>query len=287
MRNTTAVSKIHGTDHRPAAVPRLCLVLLLATWAGAAGAEPASTDAEMEQFLLHAKIGDRRGLSVGITDSQRATLSLDGVSHDAHLQTVDVVRHGVRLRHGTLPETTFRDCYRYNVAAYRLDRLLDLRMVPVSVERRLRGRRAAVTWWVDDVAMMERDRVSQGLRSPDPLGWLAQKRRMRVFNQLIANTDLNQGNILITDDWQIRLVDFTRAFRTSRSLLNPGRLIGIDESLLARLRALTREQVEGRLGDCLTRGEIRALLARRDQMLEIFEGREGPVTIAYQAPDGR
>ena len=28
---------------------------------------------------------------------------------------------------------------------------------------------------------------------------------MRVFNLLIANTDLNQTNILITHDWRIRL----------------------------------------------------------------------------------
>ena len=281
----TTKSKSQNTKRRPVALSRRCFLLLVA-WAGAAGADSAWTDAEMEHFLRHAEVRDRRALSIGITESQRATLNLDGVSHDAQLQTVDVVRHGVRLTHGSRPATTFRDSYRYNVAAYRLDRLLDLRMVPVSVERRLRGRPAAVTWWVDDVAMMERDRRRQGLRSPDRLGWLAQRRRMQVFNQLIANTDLNQGNILITGDWQIRLVDFTRAFRTSSEVLDPGRLIGIDEPLLARLKALTRGQLESQLGDSLSRDEIRALLARRDRMLEIFE-REGPVTVYFQAPNGR
>ena len=40
-------------------------------------------------------------------------------------------------------EFNFRDSWRYNVAAYRLDRLLELGMIPPSVERNYqRARRA-------------------------------------------------------------------------------------------------------------------------------------------------
>ncbi len=261
-------SRIHLRTRACRRVPGF--VLAMAVLAGAAGAQAPWTDAEKERLLLNAEILGEKTLRIGSTGSKRVTLSDGSRTHDAHVQTVDVIRHEWHSV-GDLKRPTFKDSYRYNIAAYRLDRLLDLHMVPVSVERRLGGRPAAVTWWVDDVAMMERDRIRQRLSAPDPQDWFAQKQRTWVFNQLIANTDLNQGNILITGDWQIRLVDFTRAFRTIKLLLEPDRLIRIDVSLLSRLRNLGREQVEGRLGDCLTRGEIRTLLIRRDKIVELFD----------------
>ena len=105
-------------------------------------------------------------LRIGVTHSRRATLSLDGRLHDAHVQTVDVLKHETRVRGRTEP--ALRDCYRFNIAAYRLDRMLGLGMVPVSVERVVEGEQAAVTWWVDDVLMMERDRVERGIPPERP-----------------------------------------------------------------------------------------------------------------------
>ncbi len=100
----------------------------------------------MENFLLRAKIVRSEELSIGITNSRRATLSLDGRTHDAHIQTVDVLEHKAEVRRRTV--LAFRDSYRYNIAAYRLDRMLGLGMVPVSVERTVGGEKSAATWWV-------------------------------------------------------------------------------------------------------------------------------------------
>ena len=58
----------------------------------------------------------------------------------------------------TRTEFNFRDSYKFNMAAYELDKLLELNMVPVSVERKVGGNMAAVTWWVDDGLMTELDR---------------------------------------------------------------------------------------------------------------------------------
>ena len=33
--------------------------------------------------------------------------------------------------------------------------------------------------------------------------------RMRLFAQLIADTDRNTGNVLITSDWKLWMIDFT------------------------------------------------------------------------------
>ena len=149
-------------------------------------------------------------------------MSLDGRSHDAHIQTVDLSKHKARV--GRQTQLNFRDSYRFNVAAYRLDRLLGLCMVPVSVQRTVGGEKAAVTWWVDDVQMMEKERVKEGIKPPNAKEWMLQGYRRRVFNELVYNTDFNRGNLLITENWKVWLIDFTRAFRGSRSLFFAGNL---------------------------------------------------------------
>src|SRR6266446_3814945 len=109
------------------------------------------TDAEMEGFLLTAKMGEHRVVPTGITNTERATLTKDGFTHYAHIQTVDISKSSYQTDRGT--ELNFRDCYKFNIAGYRLDRLLGMQMMPVSVERNAYGKSAAVTWWVDDVLM--------------------------------------------------------------------------------------------------------------------------------------
>ena len=100
---------------------------------------------------------------------------------------------------------------------------------------------------------------------------MLQSYRRRIFNELVYNTDFNQGNQLITRDWKVWLIDFTRAFGPLMELFRPDNLRQPDEPLLERLRALTPEQVDHRLGSCLTQPERHALLARRDLILEHFE----------------
>lgn len=273
--------------HRSLVLAGVCGALLAATTAGPAADEPAWTDAEMEDFLLRAEIERAKTLPIGITRSKRATLSLDGRSHDAHIQTVDVHKREAKVV-GEHIELSFHDCYRYNIAAYRMDRLLDLHMVPVSVERTVERKKAAVTWWVDDVLMMERDRLAGDVEPPDPRSWYRQVYVRRVFDQLVANVDLNQTNVLITRDWKVWLIDFTRAFRRDKKLSDPASMVKIERSLLERLRGLSREQIESRLDDCLTTAELRPLLARRDAIVKHFDRlieRRGLAAVTYEATE--
>ncbi len=238
-----------------------------ASGAGAAG--ETWTDREKEDFLLRAEIVRSKRLKIGVTGSRRATLSLDGRTHDAHIQAVDVMKHNARL--GERTEKVLRDSYRYNIAAYRLDRMLELHMVPVSIERVVKGEKSAVTWWVDDVQMMEGERIEKRIRPPGSLAWVRQGYRQRIFNELVYNTDFNHGNQLITHDWKVWLIDFTRAFWPVSELFKPENLWQPDKPLLDKMRALTPEQVDDRLSCCLTKRERRSLLARRDLILRHFE----------------
>jgi hypothetical protein len=207
-----------------------------------------------------------------VTNSLRATLTDGTLTHDAHVQSVDITKPIVQTPQFT--EINFRDTYRYNIAGYRLARLLHIAHVPVSVERRVNGRDAAVTWWVDDVAMDEQARLRQPRpMGPDPDTTSKQIQVMRVFDELIQNTDRNQGNILWTSDWTMWLIDHTRAFRFRTRLENPNRLQRCDAVLLGALRAATVESITNAVGKSLIRDEIRALVARRDLIVKHFEAR--------------
>jgi hypothetical protein len=229
----------------------------------ATGAPQATLSrADIERFLLTARIVRTRGAPKGITGTTRATLSDGTLTHDASIQTLDEVLREFQTPKGV--EFNLRDSWRHNVVAYRLDVLLDLGMVPVSVQRAYRGQDASFTWWVDDVLMDEEERFKSGQDPPDKQDWAEQMWIVRVFDQLIYNLDRNLGNLLITRDWQIWMIDHGRAFRPHRSLQNVSNIPRCDRRLLERLRALDQDAVQRALGDYLGRVEIEALLARRD-----------------------
>jgi hypothetical protein len=224
----------------------------------------------MARFLQTARIGRLRAAGGGVTDSKRATLVDGAVTHDAHIQTVDVA--STIFQAGKNSETNFKDTYRFNIAGYRLATLLGVN-VPVSIERQVDGKIAAVTWWVDSVAMDEKGRTKQGTLGPNPVRTTQQLYVMRVWDELIQNKDRNQGNILWTGDWTLWLIDHTRAFRLGRQLLNPERLTRCDRDLLTRLRGLNADTVGTTLGDSIKKDELSALMARRDAIVELFDAR--------------
>lgn len=265
-------------DSPPRRVLATLLVLACAACpaAPAAGQTPAATPApplsseEMSTFLLKARIGPLRNVGSGVTDSKKATLTDGTITHDAHIQTVDVAR--TVFEAGKASETNFKDTYRFNIAAYRLSTLLGVR-VPVSVERTVNGATAAVTWWVDDVGMDEKKRTEMKTLGPNPVRTTEQLYTMRAWDELIQNKDRNQGNILWTKDWTLWLIDHTRAFRLDKTLAKPAQLTRIDRDLYARLRDLTRERVEAAVGDSLRKDELAAVMARRDALVKHFEAR--------------
>jgi hypothetical protein len=94
---------------------------------------------------------------------------------------------------------------------------------------------------------------------------------MRVFSELVYDTDRNTGNLLITEDWRLWMIDFTRAFRLSNSLLRQENVQRCSRDVLARMQALTEDSVTAATKPHLEPGEVRALLKRRDRIVARLE----------------
>ena len=240
----------------------------------ATATQPFLNAQEMEDFLLHAKIVATKRTLKGVTGARQVTLSDGRITHDAQVQDVDIYKAIFEVG-PKYTEVNFRDTYRYNIAAYRLALLLGLDNVPMSVLRTVNGKPAAVTWWIDDVAMEEGDRqkVKPVPQGPDPARTAGYIQILRVFDELIQNRDRNAGNFIWTKDWTMWMVDHTRAFRLGKDLLKPELLERCERTLFESMRALTAPALTEAMGKSLTKQEIDALLARRDVIVTLFDGK--------------
>jgi hypothetical protein len=272
-------------DHR---LTLLTLFLILVLPAAARAQQqprtPSSleTSAEREVFLSKANIvteapaDGRSSWRVSLDDGNR--------KHDAGVETAD----------GSDP--TRRD-YRFNVAAYELNKVLGLNLVVPSVERLMSGRPASLTWWLDNFAMNEMDRRRKRIDPPDLQSWNRQVQAVRVFDELISNTYRDTSpalylnsvwdNLLITSEWTIWITDHTGAFRTRKELADPESLTRCPRTVLGRLRALNREALRRTLRKYLSSQQIDALDVRRGLLLRHFDDQiasKGEAAVLYDLP---
>jgi hypothetical protein len=225
---------------------------------------------QIKNFLLTAKVVSSKQSKKGITQPWRLTLSDGTLTHDASFQSIDEHKATATLASGRT-EMNFVDSYKYNIAAYGLAELLGLDdMLPVYVARSWRGDPGSLSWWLS-VKMDEDERVKQKIQPPDPDAWDEQMYKIRVFDQLVYDADPNLTNVLISPDWKIWRIDFTRSFRLSKDLRAPKDLVRCDRKLLEKLKALDANELAEKTKHYLTKDEVKAVMARRDKIVEQFQ----------------
>jgi hypothetical protein len=151
--------------------------------------------------------------------------------------------------------------YKGEIAAYELDKLLKMDMVPPTVGRQLQGTTGAAQLWVENIMTVK---AEESPGEPKRADWVNQIVRMRMFDNLIGNTDRNRDNTLRDAAWNLILVDHTRAFGVGIDA--PHKLSRIDAGYWAKIEGLTRNQLDTALREWLDQNQIGAILDRREKM---------------------
>ncbi len=219
-----------------------------------------------EEFLADATVTGSARVPIGISRPLRLNLEKGGVRADAIFKAIDEFEQKQRFDDGTF-ELNFRDSYKSEVAAYLLDRLLGLELVPPTVARTIDGEQGALRLWVVG-AMSEAERKEKNIQAPDPVAWSRQAANLRLFFSLTNNSDYNNiNNVLIDRDFRLCAIDHSRAFRTQKNLIGETMLIRFSRDLLGRLEALDEPTLTQTLAPWVSKAQIKALLKRRDKIL--------------------
>jgi len=256
---------------RPLARPLVVvLAFVMLPFEARAADDTPLTKEQIKQFLETAEVIKSKPSSKGVTHPSRLTLSNGTITHDASFQTIDEHKSEMKLESGAT-EINFVDSYKYNIAAYQLAELLALDdMLPVYVERKWQGKTGSLSWWLP-VKMDEAERFAKKLEPPDSDKWNKQMYRVRVFDELVYDTDPNLTNVLIGEDWTVWRIDFSRAFRKNKDLRAPKNLVKCDRQLLEKLKALKADELAEKTKRYLTKDEVNGVMARRDKIVATFQ----------------
>jgi len=222
---------------------------------------------ELEEFLKTAEIIKSKDIGEGVTKPCK----LD-------MQRGDEVLSGC-WKNPSGMQKGFLEGWQYEIAAYAMDKLLGLNMIPPTVEREFDDHRGSLQFWITS-EMSDLERMERGIRIPqDKLeSWNKQKYLTRAFDCLIANEDRTQQNILYTKDWRTILIDHSRSFRSSdifkkqlvfgkNGLLAQKLFRRLPKTFVEKVRALNFDKVKQAVGPYLSDEEIEAILARKELLL--------------------
>ncbi|MCI0416068.1 hypothetical protein L0222_25115, partial [bacterium] len=93
----------------------------------------------------------------------------------------------------------------------------------------------------------------------------------RLFDNLVYNIDRNLGNLLITPDWKIWMIDHSRSFKNNDTLKAKSDMARFSMSFVDALKKLDEAKVMAHCGKYLTVYEVRSMMRRRDAILELYE----------------
>jgi hypothetical protein len=229
--------------------------------------EEIARRAFLEEFLATAEIVKSEEIGEGVTKPLRLTLSKDGREERGVWKNPSGWMYG------------HWDNWRSEVAAYRMDKLLGLNMIPPTVEREHKGKRGSLQFWATVETSLLKV-VENKVRIPDDVAERVERAKYltRAFDSLIANEDRTQQNTLYTKDWFCILIDHSRSFQKSEEFTaqllygknakkRPLLFRRLPREFVDRVKALTAESVKAAVAPYLKDDEIEAVLARRSLLL--------------------
>lgn len=162
----------------------------------------------------------------------------------------------------------------HELAAYQLDQLIGLDLIPLTVEREIDGVPGALQLrFKDTLSESQRQAKNKGFD-----GWCPMPRQfqlMYVMDILSDNRGRTGDNVLYdAENWILYLTDFKSAFGKGKKIGATGAKVLLSPGVKSGLSSLTATQLQEALGEWLNGKQIKALLSRRDQILEKFASSE-------------
>lgn len=218
---------------------------------------PLSFDsyAEVEAFLKDSAIVWKEKMTAGTNKHKRKVMLQEG-SRNARA----ILRTSYEFK--DTPGGGFVDSYTSELAAYKLALLLGLDNVPPVVRRK----GGSLQIWIEK-ATTDAARRKAGEEPADPEGFERQVMNMNVFDNLIANTDRNPGNIIIDSLGKVWYIDQTRSFAGQKELRYPEKLTGCSRELWEKLQSVSDEEIREAVGHYV-KDYMSALLARRRLLVD-------------------
>jgi hypothetical protein len=224
---------------------------------------PGQDHLAIQETMRSARVLSREKVGRGIAGVERLELELEGIRFHAAFRHVDITVRKSAPQGIEQPRKKYRDAAIFECAAYEISELLGIGRVPPVVERSVDGQKGTVQIWMEsirpEVVLIQDDQ----LLPPDVVRWKQQKQIMYVFDNLVANSDRNQGNLLIDRSWNIWFIDHTRAFKRSSTLIYRDKLTRCERQLWNSLREVDEETLRQRVEPYLESQEISKLLTRR------------------------
>ena len=217
-----------------------------------------------ERFLSRASVVSIKEVGEGATKPLKVELEDGTVRMKAIFKTVDL-RMKMETRFGSETAKEFIDSYKYEIAAYELDKLLGLEMLPVIVERKIEGKRGSIREWVADVI----PHYGHNEPPPDMDRVEMEMHTVWLFDYLIYNTDRRVHNLMLGPGWSPVLIDHSMTFTTFTKPFRPMRRF--PREIIERLRQLDKRAVKKGLGSYLRGNQIDAFMRRREIVLQMVE----------------
>ncbi len=234
--------------------------------------EEITERAKWEEFLAGAEVVDQEQMV-----SRRAVTSPWVLTLES-----DQVKNRGLWKNPSGRMSGYFENWKWEIAAYRLDKLLGLNMVPPTVERRFAGDRGSCQLWIEGCISLK-EKAEKNIKTPSYriFPWNRALYLQRAFDNLIANEDRHQNQYLVTEDFRMILIDHSRSFHTSKKYTKDliytkksnEEMKQLPADFVAKLRALDFAQIQEAVGEYLTDKEIEAVLLRRDLILKDVEDR--------------
>lgn len=219
---------------------------------------------KIEKFLKKAKVVSVR------TDRGRRTESWEVDLDNGKIQG----KGFFKLTNRDWSNASGGDSYRYVLAGYELDKLLDLNLVPPTVERKIDKQKGSLMLFLMPDIISEEERMQKNLVPPDPDSFNKTMSDLVVFEHLLFFPSLcnkrDLDNILIQTDknWKVWLVDLSEAFAPATKLIPGCEITGCSDTLLNKLENIRNDKIRTRLSSYLSDKEITTLLVRKDLIIK-------------------